>query len=341
MDTKNFPLVSVVIPMFNAARFIEQTLASLLKQTLKNFEVIIVNDCSTDLSVALVENFAPRLIQAGIMVYVVDLPQNTGLPGVVRNVGIDCANGKYIALLDADDLLTPTALEELAALAENFQADVVHTDTFYLISDAAPENLLVHRGKKILTTDAPTLETTDLSQRLLRWISRAYNWEGVTMFCRREFLTANQIYFPPLTNNEDMLFSFKILCLAEKFLRVPNLTYIYRQHNESASQKKFVEPAAHFHKWLRVLNDGMRAFDEFTTSEKFFADCPEYRAAVSEFFLYEILQAFEDYYAQFPSGTFDELIKREFHAEDAALAATLFNVVNMYRLQLRQLQAQQ
>ena len=341
MPTKNFPLVSVIIPMFNAAQFIEKTLGSLFKQTLKNFEVIIVNDCSTDNSVELVENFAPRLIQAGIKIYVVDLPQNTGLPGVVRNVGIDCANGKYIAFLDSDDLLTPTALEELSTLAENFQADVVHTDTFYLMSDAAPDDPIVYRGKKILYTDKPTLETADLSQRVLNWISRAYNWEGVTMFCRRDFLTANQIYFPPLSNNEDMLFSFKILCRAEKFLRVPNVTYIYNARADSTSQRQFAEPAAHFHKWLRVLNDGLNVLDEFTASEKFFDDCPEYRAAVSEFYLYEILQAFEDYYTQFQSGTFDELIKREFHAEDAALVTQLFNVVNIYRLQLRQLQAQQ
>ena len=341
MPKEKIPLVSVVIPMFNAARFIERTLASLLKQTLKNFEVIIVNDGSTDNSVELIENFAPRLIQAGIKIYIVDLPQNTGLPGLVRNVGIDCANGKYIAFMDSDDLFMPTALEELATLAEDFQADVVHTDTYFLADDKTIDDLIVYRDKKIQHVDAPTFETTDLSQRVLNWISRAYNWEPFTMFCRREFLTANQIYFPHMRNNDDMIFNFKLLCLTEKFLRVPNLIYIYRQRTDSVSTKKFAEPDAHFHKWLRELNDGLNALDEFTASEKFFADYPEYRAAVSEFFLYEILKAFEVYYTQFSAGTFDVLIKREFHAEDAALAATLFNVVNIYRLQLRQLQAKQ
>ena len=63
--SKKIPLVSVIIPMYNSAKFIPQTLESLLNQTLKNFEVVVVDDCSTDNSVEVVENFATKFNTGG------------------------------------------------------------------------------------------------------------------------------------------------------------------------------------------------------------------------------------------------------------------------------------
>ena len=65
MPAEKIPLVSVIIPMFNAAKFISQTLESLLYQTLKDFEVVIVDDCSTDNSVEVVESFKPQFNSGG------------------------------------------------------------------------------------------------------------------------------------------------------------------------------------------------------------------------------------------------------------------------------------
>ena len=65
MSTEKIPLVSVIIPMFNAARFIPQTLESLLYQTMKDFEVVVVDDCSTDNSVEVVESFADKFAHGG------------------------------------------------------------------------------------------------------------------------------------------------------------------------------------------------------------------------------------------------------------------------------------
>lgn len=63
--TEKIPLVSVIIPMYNAARFISQTLESLLYQTVKDFEVVVVDDCSTDNSVEIVKSFAPKFSVGG------------------------------------------------------------------------------------------------------------------------------------------------------------------------------------------------------------------------------------------------------------------------------------
>ena len=184
---------------------------------------------------------------------------------------------------------------------------------------------------------APTFETTEISRRIVNWVSHSYNWESVTMFCRRIFLVTNQIYFPRMTNNEDMVFSFSILCAAEKFLRVPNFTYVYRQRSDSVSHKYFVAPDDHLHKWLRVLKDGLNEFAKVMASEKFFAEHPDYHHAVLNFFYREVARAFPPLYAKHPPFVLDEFIKKEFHPEDAELVAQLFGEVNIQRFTIEKL----
>jgi glycosyltransferase involved in cell wall biosynthesis len=110
------PLVSVVIPCYNAAGFIERTLRSVLAQTHRELEVIVVDDASTDESAALVEQMArndPR-------VRLLRRTRNAGTPGAPRNEGVAAAGGEWIAFLDADDLWHPSKLElQLTALREH------------------------------------------------------------------------------------------------------------------------------------------------------------------------------------------------------------------------------
>ena len=251
MTTENKLIASVIIPMYNAAQFIPQTLESLLGQTIKNFEVVIVDDCSTDNSVEVVESFASKFEAEAIKLTVIKMLQNTGMPGLPRNVGIKAARGKYIAFLDSDDLYTSTALEELSTLAEEYQADVVHcndsfttfkgkplpaddphmTDMDYILD---PENLVRSNWQWFLSPQppaqlpAPTLKPNNLEERVRNWVNWKYRFTTWSIFCRREFLTDNQIFFPDLVSNEDQLFIFTCLCFAEKFLRAPNIIYILR-----------------------------------------------------------------------------------------------------------------
>ena len=152
MSTEKIPLVSVIIPMFNAAKFIPQTLESLLYQTMKDFEVVVVDDYSTDNSVEVVEGFKMRFDSLGVKLHVIKLPKNTGKPGLPRNVGIQFARGKYISFLDSDDLYTKTALEELSTLAEKYQADVVRMYNRYVL----------WKGQKRSVDDLTFVDTKEL-----------------------------------------------------------------------------------------------------------------------------------------------------------------------------------
>jgi glycosyltransferase involved in cell wall biosynthesis len=99
-------LVSIITPSFDSEKFIAETIQSVQNQTYENWEMIIVDDCSTDKTVSIVENIANN--DSRIKVYKLD--KNSGT-GIARNTALDKASGKYIAFLDADDLWKPQKLE--------------------------------------------------------------------------------------------------------------------------------------------------------------------------------------------------------------------------------------
>ena len=117
---KNGILISVVMPNYNGYRFVEQAINSVLNQTYQNFELIVVDDCSNDDSLSLIEHKA----QSDNRIRVIALKHNVGVANA-RNVGIKEAKGEYIALLDNDDLWTEDKLERQLALAQK-GADIVY-----------------------------------------------------------------------------------------------------------------------------------------------------------------------------------------------------------------------
>ncbi|MBC8756067.1 glycosyltransferase family 2 protein [Kordia sp. YSTF-M3] len=116
------PLFSVIIPLYNKENYVQQTIESVLQQTFADFELIVVNDSSTDKSVDIVSKISDPRIQ------IIQNPNNAGL-STTRNHGISKASGKIITLLDADDLWLPTFLETIKNLYETFpEASLYGTD---------------------------------------------------------------------------------------------------------------------------------------------------------------------------------------------------------------------
>lgn len=113
------PKVSVIVPVHNAEKYLEQCLDSILGQTLKDIEVICVNDKSTDGSAAILDSYAANEPRLRVL-------QSPGLgAGGARNIGLESAQGKYLSFLDADDFFEPDMLESAVAKAEEDQSDIV------------------------------------------------------------------------------------------------------------------------------------------------------------------------------------------------------------------------
>lgn len=132
MDSTKQPLITVVMPNYNGQRFVEQAIDSVLAQTYTNFELIVVDDCSTDASLQLVEKKAA----GDSRIRVIAMDHNSGVANV-RNTGIREAKGEYIALLDNDDLWTPDKLERQLAIAEK-GAEIVYCSYDFIDENGCP-----------------------------------------------------------------------------------------------------------------------------------------------------------------------------------------------------------
>ncbi len=120
----NKSLVSVIVPIYNAQKYLSETVESILGQSYVDLEIILVNHASTDGSVAIISKYK----KLDNRIKVINLDVNTGGPAYPRNIGMDNSKGEYIAFLDADDVWLPTKIEkQLEIFQKNEKIDIVHT----------------------------------------------------------------------------------------------------------------------------------------------------------------------------------------------------------------------
>ncbi|MBR3747179.1 MAG: glycosyltransferase family 2 protein [Selenomonadaceae bacterium] len=203
MIEKFSPAISVIIPMYNAEKYLPVCLESILAQTFTDFELLVVDDCSTDSSYAIAESYLERF---GGRLKIISLPQNTGSGAVPRNVGLDLSRGKYVYFMDADDFLLDTALETFFDYAENYQADVVCLEkAFECCAEPVPEDF-THEISLIpprFDVNAPTLETDDIDERVEKFLKLSIGHTPWLKFIRRNLLVDNEIKFPAMRISED------------------------------------------------------------------------------------------------------------------------------------------
>jgi len=145
------PLVSIITPVYNAARWLPETLATVRAQTLTDWEHILVDDCSTDGSAAILEAAEAedprfRLLRA---------PRNAG-PSAARNQALDAARGRFIAFLDADDLWNPEKLARSVEWMTTHGYGFIYHDYRHMSHDGAKVGALIN-GPEVL--DLRTLHT--------------------------------------------------------------------------------------------------------------------------------------------------------------------------------------
>lgn len=128
------PEVSVITPVYNRAEFVGRTIQSVIDQTFKSWELLAVDDCSTDTSREIIQSFASR----DERIKLIESASNFGGPARPRNIGLEHAQGKYVAFLDSDDWWYPRKLE--VSLQYTDRADVIYHDL----------DMYVARGKRLL-----------------------------------------------------------------------------------------------------------------------------------------------------------------------------------------------
>ena len=222
-------LVSVIVPIYNAANFLDTCLTSVERQTLAHYEVIMVNDGSTDASQSIAEHF----VRKDDRFKLINLNGNHGLP-VARNAGVRAARGSYILHLDSDDFwLDSQTLEVLYTTAQLEGAEVLRF------------NGRNYENGKLGNAVIPSFNAVniELDSNKALWIFRSV----FLYFFSRRFIEDHQLIFDENCQiGEDGIFLSKALPLASRISSVPNLFYAYRRHADSMmgnswSIEQFVE----------------------------------------------------------------------------------------------------
>lgn len=130
----DMPKVSIIMPCFNQKSYIRDAIESVIGQTFKDWELVVVDDASTDGSDVIVQDFCSR----DARIQLIKLSNNSGTPIVPRNTGIKQSTGEYIFPLDADDKIAPECLEKLLTAMEMGVADVVYSEVEYFGDKSGP-----------------------------------------------------------------------------------------------------------------------------------------------------------------------------------------------------------
>ncbi|MEM6519495.1 MAG: glycosyltransferase family 2 protein [Cyanobacteria bacterium P01_C01_bin.70] len=214
------PEVSIIIPAYNTAAYIKRAIESVLEQTFKDFEIVVVDDASTDNTVEVLNSIQdPRL-------KVFCQAQNGGA-GAARNRALKEATGNWIAVLDSDDWYAPQRLERLVHLAKERQADMVADDLF-IIEDGAVEP----RTTMIQYCDAviPDVIKIDPTYFVLSDIEgrKGLGLGFSKPLFRREFLVQHNItYKPEIKVSQDFWLDMDCLVRGAKFFLLPEPYYYY------------------------------------------------------------------------------------------------------------------
>lgn len=222
------PKISIVVPVYNAQELLPQTLDSILSQTYLDFEVILVQDGSTDESAKVCDDYQ----QADRRVRVFHR-QNAG-PSASRNFGIDQARGEYLVFCDSDDLLTPDTLETMLSVMERFQLDLalVGFERFYPDTEKCIQYRLGPANKLLIYQSIQEFAEVYLHSRT--------NMFGISIWAkmyRLDIIREHNIRFPKDMNyEEDCVFNLQYFRHVTYAGAQGTVCYRYRQNASSLSK---------------------------------------------------------------------------------------------------------
>lgn len=200
------PIVSVIIPCYNAEKNLMQCIESICSQTLEQMEIICVDDGSTDSTLEILHSYQEKDPRIRV------IQQKNAGAGAARNVGLDCASGEYLSFLDADDFFEPDMLEKAVAAAEKWQADyiVFHADRYY-----SAQNRYEEMPWSVRDEDLPPYMPFSYRQLTDNIFLSFVGWAWDKLF-RRSFVLEHQLRFQEQRTTNDMLFVFSALICAKR-----------------------------------------------------------------------------------------------------------------------------
>lgn len=256
------PVVSVVVPVRNGEQHLTTCLHDIVAQTLRDIEVIVVDDASTDATPAIIDGFAAadsrvrRLSGA-----------DSGGAGAARNAGLAAASGRYLAFLDSDDRFSPTLLEELSAKAAADDADIVAT-RFRVADERTGQIVPVEWGLRL--SHFPN-KTPFGPGALGDWLFLAVSPAPWNKLFNADFVARADLRFQELRRTNDLFFSTAAMAMARRISYVETYGVDYRVGHESL-QGTLDKSPLDFAEALRAIRQRLVALNEWPRLERAFVN---------------------------------------------------------------------
>lgn len=210
------PKVSIIVPIYNVENYLETCIESLINQTLKDIEIILVNDGSTDNSINIAKKYAEKYPEK-----IIYLEKENGGLGDARNYGMPYAKGEYIAFLDSDDYVEKDMYETMLEKALEENSDMVECDFWWEYPNRKKQDIgVLYEGKHEALVKA----------RVVAW----------NKLIRKDIVDKYKIQFPKRYKYEDVEFFYKLNPYLNKisFVKKPFIHYIQRDNSLSNSQNE-------------------------------------------------------------------------------------------------------
>ena len=210
------PKVSVIVPFYNVENYIDKCIQSIINQSLKDIEIILVNDGSEDGSEKIAKGYLEKYPDK-----IIYLEKENGGLGDARNYGMPYANGKYISFVDSDDYIEPNMYEEMLKTAEQENSDMVECDFWWEYPNKTVEDVgVIYEGKHEALVKA----------RVVAW----------NKLIKKEIVDKYDIKFPKRYKYEDVEFFYKLNPYLNKisFVKKPFIHYVQRNNSLSNSQNE-------------------------------------------------------------------------------------------------------
>ena len=216
-------MVSIVIPVYNAEKYLEESINSVLNQDLKEIEILLIDDGSTDSSPTICDSFVEKDQRVRVI-----HKANQGV-SIARNIGLENARGDYIAFMDADDEMKPDMLSFLYSYAEKYNADMVSCSSGYVV-----DGKIVR--EEFGTNELSVYERKEALKNFL--LGKTFNI-GVWTKLFRKSLIEDIRFVEDKKINEDKYFIFEALLKSQTIVLYDVTKYLYFKREGSATTREF------------------------------------------------------------------------------------------------------
>lgn len=248
--------VSVIVPIYNSEKYITECIESILNQTYKDFELILMDDGSTDSSGEICKKY---MLQDPRVRYI--YKENGGVSSA-RNEGIQCAGGEYIAFVDSDDTVKPKMLETLIKNDRDFAM------CGYELCDDISNTVSIQFS-------CPRLCGTmhDLAENIGDYLSPPYLLGPWLKLFKRDIITEHNIIFPPeLSYGEDAIFVLQYLAYCKTVEVFPFVGYSYRKHGNESLSGRFLPNKIDINYRINMLIDNLLQKEHIAERQRILGD---------------------------------------------------------------------